>query len=75
MKEHIIQMLMKTMEMYVLIAFAICQIMNIMFKLGLSRISFDTFTLMVNFLDNRCAFQHIMIELFEALKIVKATLS
>jgi hypothetical protein len=33
MKEHIIQMLMKTMEMYVLIAFAICQIMNIMFKL------------------------------------------
>jgi hypothetical protein len=61
MKEHIIQILMKTMEMYVLIAFAICQIVNIMFKLWMSRISFDTFTLMVNFLDNHCAFQHIMI--------------
>jgi hypothetical protein len=41
----------------------------------MSRISFDTFTLMVIFLDNHWAFQHIMIELFEALNIVKATLS
>jgi hypothetical protein len=41
----------------------------------MSNISFDTFALMVNILDNLCAFQHNMIELFEALNIIKATLS
>ena len=64
--EHIPALLAKTMERYVLPAIASCATASITFDLWMSRAGFDTFALVVNFIDDCWEPRHVTVGLFEA---------
>jgi hypothetical protein len=64
--EHIPALLAKTMERYVLHAIASCATTSITFDLWMSRVGFDTFTLVVNFINDCWEPRHVIVGLFEA---------
>ena len=63
--EHIHALLAKTMERYVLPEIASCATASITFDLWMSRVGFDTFALVVNFIDDCWKPRHVIISLFE----------
>lgn len=65
-QEHIPNVLAKTMELYVLPAIATCATPTITFDLWMSRAGFDTFALVVNFIDDCWVPRYVPIGLFEA---------
>jgi len=65
MRVHIPNMLAKTMELYVLPSLSACATASITFDLWMSRAGYDTFALIVNFIDNTWVPCHICIRLFE----------
>jgi hypothetical protein len=66
-KDCILLMLAKTMDCYVFPTLAQCDIVIVTFDLWMSRTSFDTFALVVNFLNWEWVPCHVTIGLFEAL--------
>jgi hypothetical protein len=75
MQEHIPKMLTKTMECFVFPIIVIYSSMNIIFDLWISHIIFDTFALIVNFIDDYWVFHHVTIGLFEVPNISDVALS
>jgi len=51
-RKHILLMMLKTMEDYVLPTLITCVIVSITFDLWMSKTNFDTFVMVVNFVDN-----------------------
>jgi hypothetical protein len=64
--EQIHAMLAETMDHYVLPLISSCQSANITFNLWMSRTSWDTFVLVVNFIDDCWVLRHVTVGLFEA---------
>jgi hypothetical protein len=60
-------MLAKVMKMHMLLAIAQCVIATTTFDLLMSKISFDMFVLVTNFINDDSVPYHITIRLFEAL--------
>lgn len=58
-------MLSKIMEEYVLPSLTTCVTLNITFDLWMSKTSFDTFAMVINFVDNNWVPQHIIISLLK----------
>jgi hypothetical protein len=67
-------MVAKTMYRYVLPLLVKCETKGVTFDLWMCRIGFDTFCLQMNFIDDTWQSRHVIIGLFEAPNIVKATL-
>ncbi len=65
-KDHIPLMFIKTMDHYVLPTLAQCDITIVTFNLWMLRMGFDTFAIVVNFLNKKWVLCHVMIGLFEA---------
>jgi len=63
--EHIPTLFAKTMEWYVLPVIASCTTASITFDLWMSRVGFDTFALVVNFIDDCWEPRHLTVGLFE----------
>jgi hypothetical protein len=51
-RKHIMLMMLKIMEDYVLLTLTTCVIVSITFDLWMSKTNFDTFVMVVNFVDN-----------------------
>lgn len=66
-REHLPLMLAKTMERYVWPLLDTCDTASITFDLWMSRVGFDTFTLVVNFISRDWKPCHVTIGLFEAM--------
>jgi hypothetical protein len=64
-QEHIPNMLAKVMKMHGLLAIVQCATTTITFELRTSKIDFDTFALVINFIDDDWVPCHIIIGLFE----------
>lgn len=73
--EHLLDMVAKTMYRYVLPLLVKCETKGVTFDLRMCQIGFDTFCLQMNFIDDTWQPCHVIIGLFEAPNIVKATLS
>ena len=65
-REHIPAMLAKTMDRYVLPLISSCQTASITFDLWMFRTGWDTFALVVNFIDDCWVPRHVTVGLFEA---------
>ena len=65
-REHIPTMLAKTMDRYVLPLINSCQTASITSNLWMSRIGWDTFALVVNFIDDYWVPHHVTVGFFEA---------
>ena len=65
-REHIPAMLTKTMDRYALPLISSCQTASITFDLWMSRTGWDTFALVVNFIDDCWVPCHVTVGLFEA---------
>ena len=65
-REHIPAMLTKTMDRYVSPLIDSCQTASITFDLWMSRTGWDTFALVVNFIDDGWVPRHVTVGLFEA---------
>lgn len=65
-REHLPNMVGKTMEKYVLPLLNNCDTVSISFDLWMSRVGYDTFTLVVNFITREWKPSHVTIGLFEA---------
>ena len=65
-REHIPAMLEKTMDRFVLPLINSCQTASITFDLWMSRTGWDTFALVVNFIDDCWVPRHVTVGLFEA---------
>ena len=65
-REHIPAMLTKTMERFVIPLITSCQTASITFDLWMSRTGWDTFALVVNFIDEGWVPRHVTVGLFEA---------
>ena len=65
-RKHIPAMLEKTMDRYVLPLISSCQTASITFDLWMSRTGWDTFALVVNFIDDCRVHRHVTVGLFEA---------
>ena len=65
-REHIHAMITKTMDRYVLPLISSCQTTSITFDLWMSRTGWDTFALVVNFIDDCWVPRHVTVGLFEA---------
>jgi len=74
-KDHIPFMLAKTMDRYVLPTLPQCYTATMTFGLWMLRMSFDTLTLVVNFLNWEWVPCHVTIGLFKAPNIGGATLT
>lgn len=64
-QEHIPLMLSKSMEEYVLPSLTTCVTISITFDLWMSKTSFDTFAMVINFVDNNWVSRHITIGLLK----------
>jgi hypothetical protein len=64
-QEHIPRMLAKTMECFVLLKIVTYSYLNIIFDWWMSHVIFDTFALVVNFIDDYWVLHHVTISLFE----------
>ncbi len=51
-----------------------CETASIIFDLWMSRIAYDTFCLIINFIDDTWQLHNVIIRLFEAPNIIGATL-
>jgi hypothetical protein len=58
-------MLVKTMECFVLLIIVTYLFVNIIFDLWMSHVIFDTFALVVNFIDDYWVLHHVTIGLFK----------
>jgi hypothetical protein len=63
--EHIPRMLAKTMECFVLPKIVTYSSLSIIFDLWMSHVIFDTFTLILNFINDYWVLHHVIISLFE----------
>jgi hypothetical protein len=73
MKDHILSLLAKTMEYYALPTLVNYTIVNVTFDLWMNRTRIDTFSLVINFIDDVWVPRHVTIGLFEAFNITRAT--
>jgi hypothetical protein len=64
-QEHIPRMLTKTMECFVLPKIVTYSSLSIIFDLWMSHVTFDTFTLVLNFINDYWVLHHVTISLFE----------
>jgi hypothetical protein len=64
-QEHIPRMLTKTMECFVLPKIVTYSSLHIIFDLWMSHVIFDTFTLVLNFINDYWVLHHVTISLFE----------
>ncbi len=71
---HISRMLTKTMECFVLPKIVTYSSLSIIFYLWMSHVIFDTFALVVNFIDDYWVFHHVTISLFEGPNIYNIAL-
>jgi hypothetical protein len=58
-------MLSKVMEMHVPPTIAKCATAIVVFNLWMSKIGFDTFTFIINFIDNDLVLHHVTIGMFK----------
>lgn len=73
-RKHILLSLLKIMEEYVLPTLVTYVIVSVTFDLWMSKPNFDTFAVVVNFVNNNLVPQHITIDLFESLNTFGTTL-
>ncbi len=72
--EHLLVLLQKTMEIYVIPHIDKCETMTTTFDLWMSRSRYDTFALVINFINQNWVPCHMIIELFETFNTFGATL-
>ncbi len=65
MEEHILSMLQKIMDTYVFPTLSNCAIANVTFDLWMGQSRFDTFALVVNFIDDAWVSKHVTIGFFK----------
>jgi len=73
--KHLFDMVAKTMDKYIQPLLAKCESTSITFNLLMSRIGYNTFCLIMNFIDDTWQLHHVTIGLFEAPKTIGATLA
>ncbi len=64
MEEHILSMLQKTMDTYVLLTLFSCVTSSVTFDLWMSQSGFNTFALVVNFIDDAWVSKHVNVGFF-----------
>lgn len=74
-QEHIPNMLVKVMEWYLLPNLAQCVIVTTFFDLWMFKTKFDTFALVINFINDNWLLCHITIKLLKTSNISKVTLA
>jgi hypothetical protein len=65
----------KTNQLYVVPALAKCYSITTYFDLWMSKGAYNVFALMINFLNNNWQPKHVIINVFEATKILRQTLA
>jgi hypothetical protein len=73
-KDHILSLLAETMEYYALPTLVNYTIVNVTFDLWTNRTRIDTFSLVINFIDDVWVPRHVTIGLFEAFNSTRAHL-
>ncbi len=64
MEKHIHSMLQKIMDTYVFPTLSTCATTSVTFDLWMGQSGFDTFVLVVNFIDDAWVFKHVIIGFF-----------
>ena len=75
MNEHFPNLLATTMEHYIYPLINSCEIVTVTFDLWMSRVGYDTFAAVVNFVDKSWVPQHVTMGLFDAPKTSEVALA